>query len=555
MNHSGITNAEGLHFVPLGGVGEIGMNCCLYGWAGKWLMVDLGITFPNSGQPGIDVIMPDVGFAESLGEDLLGLVLTHAHEDHLGAVPHLWDRLRCPVWATPFAAEILRGKLIERGLDNELVPNEVALGGKLTIGDFDLQFISLTHSILEANALAIETPGGRVLHTGDWKLDPNPVVGLDYNEDALRELGDKGVLALIGDSTNATADGHSGSETDVQKVLSEICRERSGRIAITTFASNVARTVSAAAVAKACGRHLVLAGRSLWRSVAAARATGYLDDIGPFLEADEGGYLPPDKVLYLCTGCQGEPRGEMALIARGDHPDIVLGEDDTVIFSSKVIPGNEQPIYDMQNELIHAGVEVIGEKDAAVHVSGHPHRDELRRMYEWGKPTIAVPVHGEIRHLRAHAQVARDAGVPRGIVILNGDMLRLTADGPEIAAQVPVGRLHLDGSVIVPAGDEALRLRRKLGFAGGAVVTVVLNGEGDFLAAPKLLLQGVPLGTGGADLEDRILHSVEDAIEDLPRTGRRDDGRVEEAIRRGTRRHLRNYIDKRPVIEAQIIRV
>lgn len=549
------SQADGIYFVPLGGVGEIGMNCCLYGYGGKWLMVDLGITFPNPGQPGIDVIMPDLEFAESLGDDLLGLVLTHAHEDHLGAVPHLWERLRCPVWATPYTIEMLRGKLVEHDLVDDLIPTEVPLGGNVSIGDFDVEFISLTHSILEANALAIETPAGRLLHTGDWKLDPTPLIGADFDEAALKAFGDKGVLALIGDSTNATNEGHSGSEASVREALLELTRGRKGRIAVTTFASNVARIVTAAAVAKACDRHLVLVGRSLWRSVAVAQKTGYLKGVGPFMEADDGGYLPPDKVLYLCTGCQGEPRGAMARIAKGDHRDIVLGDGDTVIFSSKVIPGNEQPIFDMQNELLHAGVEVIGEKEAPVHVSGHPYRDELRRMYDWVKPQIAIPVHGEIRHLRAHGELAKDAGVPRGIVILNGEMLRLTPDGPELVDEVPVGRLHLDGSVLVPADDDALKVRRRLGFAGSAVVTLVFDGGGELLTSPRLLLQGVPFDEDAAGLDQRIVGSVRDAIDDLPQSARKDDGRVEEAVRRGTRRHLRDHMDKRCVIEAQIVRV
>jgi ribonuclease J len=548
-------DTDGIYFVPLGGVGEIGMNCCLYGYRGRWLMVDLGITFPNLTQPGIELIMPDLSFAEELGEDLLGLVLTHAHEDHLGAVPYLWDRLRCPVWATPFTAEILRGKLIEHGLDDDLLPIEVPLNGDISVGPFELRYISVTHSILEANALAIETPAGRILHTGDWKLDPDPLVGADYDETALRAFGSNGVLALFGDSTNATTEGHSGSEADVRKALVEICRNRAGRIAITTFASNIARTVTAAAVAEACDRHLVLVGRSLWRSVTAARETGYLGDVGPFLEADEGGYLPPDKVLYLCTGCQGEPRGAMARIARQEHPDVVMGPGDTVIFSSKVIPGNEQPIFNLQNGLIQAGVEVIGERDAPVHVSGHPNQDELRHMYQWVKPRIAVPVHGEIRHLRAHAEIAREEGVPRGIVVLNGDVLHLTGDGPEVVAQVPVGRLHLDGSVIVAADDEALRERRRLGFSGNAVVTLVLDRDGELLAAPKLLLQGVPLDEENGLLNHQIVTSVEDAVQDLPRSARRDDRRVEEAVRRGARRPLRAHMNKRPVVEAQIVRV
>jgi len=547
--------SEDLVFLPLGGAGEIGMNLNLYGHAGKWLMVDLGITFPGEEEPGIEVIVPDPAFIEERREDLLGIVVTHAHEDHLGAVHHLWRRLRCPVYATPFAAAVLRQKLAEAKLLGEVEVVEVPLGGSLQIGPFAIDFISITHSIPEPNALAIRTPVGTVLHTGDWKLDPAPLLGATTDEAALRRLGDAGVLAIVCDSTNVFSPGTSGSESEVRETLMRLVEGRQGRVAITTFASHSARVQTVAEVARAHGRQLCVVGRSLWRLLEAARTAGYLRDIGPLLQDTEGGWLPPDKVLYLCTGCQGEPRGAMARIAAGQHQHVVLEAGDVAIFSSKVIPGNEIAIARMHDRLAVAGVEVIGEGDARVHVSGHPCRDELARMYQWARPHIAVPVHGELRHLHEHARLAASLQVPQVCVAANGQVLRLGPGEPEIVAEVPAGRLYLDGKALVGRDDAGFRARRKLVHNGAVVVTLVLDPAGRLAVPPVLLPQGIAGAGVVADIESRGATAVAAAVEAMPKAARREDERLADATRNALRRLLKAATDKRPAIEVQVLRL
>jgi ribonuclease J len=544
-----------LIFLPLGGSGEIGMNMNLYGFAGQWLLVDLGVTFADGEQPGIDLITPDPTYIAERRDDLAGLIITHAHEDHLGAVAHLWPRLRCPVWATPFAAALLRNKLEEAGLLREVPLHIIEPGENLQIGPFGLDFIPLTHSTLEMNALAIRTEAGLVLHTGDWKLDPNPLVGPKSDEEALRRLGDEGVMAMIGDSTNALVDGTSGSELDVRDKLMEICANRKGRIAVATFASNVARIDTVAKVAAAHDRHLVLVGRSLWRIMAAARECGYLDDMAPPLKDDEGAYLPPDKVMFMCTGCQGESRAALARIASGEHRHVMFEKDDLVIFSSRVIPGNEMAISRVQNRLLWNGVEVIGEKERGVHVSGHPCRDELAEMYRLVRPKIAVPVHGEYKHMLAHAELARSMQVPEAMVIENGQALRLTPGAVEVVAEVQSGRCFVDGDVVVPANDDGVRARRKLMFSGSGVVVLVADRDGELLADPELILQGLATDNGATSLLVEGMRVVEDAVDDLPKSARRDDGRMIDAARVALRRLIRDRLGKRAVVEARIIRV
>jgi len=544
-----------LIFLPLGGSGEIGMNMNLYGYDGKWLLVDLGITFADGEQPGIDLITPDPTFIAERKDDLAGLIITHAHEDHLGAVAHLWPRLRCPVWATPFAAALLRNKLEEAGLLRAVPLHVIEPGEQLQIGPFGIDFVPLTHSTLEMNALAIRTDAGLVLHTGDWKLDPEPLVGPKSDEDALRRLGDEGVMAMIGDSTNALNEGTSGSEGEVRETLMDLCANRTGRIAVATFASNVARIDTVAKVAAAHGRHLVLVGRSLWRILAAAQECGYLQDIAPPLKDDEGAYLPPDKVMFLCTGCQGEARAALARIASGNHRHVVFEIDDLVIFSSRVIPGNEMSISRVQNRLLWNGVEVIGEKERGVHVSGHPCRDELAEMYRLVRPKIAVPVHGEYKHMLAHAELARSLQVPEAVVIENGQALRLQPGGVEVVAEVQSGRCFVDGDVVVPANDDGVRTRRKLSFSGSGVVILVADREGELLADPELVLQGLASDDGKAPLAEEGARVVEEAVDDLPNSARRDDGRMTEAARIALRRLIRDRLGKRAVVEARIIRV
>ena len=544
-----------LIFLPLGGSGEIGMNMNLYGYGGKWLLVDLGITFADGEQPGIDLITPDPTFIAERKDDLAGLIITHAHEDHLGAVAHLWPRLRCPIWATPFAAALLRNKLEEAGLLRAVPLHVIEPGEQLQIGPFGIDFVPLTHSTLEMNALAIRTDAGLVLHTGDWKLDPEPLVGPKSDEDALRRLGDEGVMAMIGDSTNALNEGTSGSEGEVRETLMDLCANRTGRIAVATFASNIARIDTVAKVAAAHDRHLVLVGRSLWRILAAAQECGYLQDIAPPLKDDEGAYLPPDKVMFLCTGCQGEARAALARIASGNHRHVVFEKDDLVIFSSRVIPGNEMSISRVQNRLLWNGVEVIGEKERGVHVSGHPCRDELAEMYRLVRPKIAVPVHGEYKHMLAHAELARSLQVPEAVVIENGQALRLQPGGVEVVAEVQSGRCFVDGDVVVPANDDGVRTRRKLSFNGGGVVILVADREGELLADPELVLQGLASDDGKAPLAEEGARVVEEAVDDLPNSARRDDGRMTEAARIALRRLIRDRLGKRAVVEARIIRV
>jgi ribonuclease J len=544
-----------LIFLPLGGCGEIGMNLNLYGFGGKWLMVDLGITFADETLPGVDVVTPDPTFIEERRDDLVGLILTHAHEDHLGAVPWLWPRLKCPIYATPFAAAVLRRKLDERQQPASGPLHVVPLGGRIALPPFDVELISLTHSIPEPNALAIRTPVGTVMHTGDWKIDPEPLIGEVADEVALRRLGDAGVLAMVCDSTNVFVPGVSGSEGRVRERLIELVADRAGRVAITAFASNIARVKIAADVARSHGRHLAIVGRSMWRMTDAARETGYLGDIGPVLDDVEGAHLPPGKVLYLCTGSQGEPRGALARIAANDHPNVVLDPGDVVIFSSRVIPGNERAIARIQNLLAGRGVGMVNDRDGLVHVSGHPNRDELAQMYQWIRPRIAVPVHGELRHLVEHAALARQLQVPHGAVLANGQALRLAPGPHELVGEVQAGRWVVDGAALQPASHGAVRARRKLGFDGGGVVTLVADAAGRLLAPPTLVLQGVPSPDGDEALRDEALAAVDAAIRALPAGARADDGRLGEAARLAVRRTVRARVGKKPAVEAQVIRI
>ncbi len=555
--------ADDLLFLPLGGAGEIGMNLNLYCYDGQWLMVDLGITFADDTIPGIDVVLPDPRFIVEHRDDLLGIVLTHAHEDHLGAVPYLWTQLRCPVYATPFTAEVLRRKLaggdgMMAGIE-DLVITEVPLGGSLTLGPYEIEFISLTHSIPEPNALAIKTPAGTVLHTGDWKIDPDPLVGAVTDEAALRRWADDGVLAMVCDSTNVFRDGESGSEADVRANLIELIGGLTGRVAVGCFASNVARVATIAAAAEAAGRHVALVGRSLWRITEAARVTGYLEDLPPLLTDRDGGLLPPDKVLYLCTGCQGEPRAALSRIASNNHPHITLGEGDTVIFSSKIIPGNELAINRLQNRLIGLGVEIMTEDDHDIHVSGHPCRDELAQMYRWVKPRISVPVHGEARHLLEHARYARTLQVPESVVVENGDLLRLAPGPAEVVDHVHSGRLLVDGKRLLSTESDVIRARRRLMNNGVAFVTLVLDGDGELMAEPRVVAQGVfstddPDEEGAAALIDAA-EAVRTALAALPRRARDNDETVGEAARIAARRALNPERDKRPVVEVQVVRI
>ncbi|MCZ6586718.1 MAG: ribonuclease J [Alphaproteobacteria bacterium] len=545
-----------LLFLPLGGTGEIGMNLNLYGHAGKWLMIDCGVTFGDDNAPGVEVIMPDPDFIERRRDSLVALVLTHAHEDHLGAVPYLWKRLRCPVYATPFTATVLRKKLEEAGLLGEVPLNVIGMSERFTIAPFDLQLITLTHSIPEPNAVVLRTPLGTVLHTGDWKLDPDPLIGDTTDEAALKQLGEDGVLAMIGDSTNALVEGASGSEAEVRDSLLALVGEFKTRVTVACFASNIARVQTIAEVAAAHGRSVVLAGRSLWRITEAARATGYLADIAPFVPEKEAAALPRDKILLISTGSQGEPRAALPRIARDDHPHIKLVENDVVIFSSRIIPGNEVSIGRLQNQLASMGVKVITERDHFVHVSGHPARDELIHMYQWVRPSIAVPVHGEARHLYGHAELARACQVPFTPIIANGDVLRLSPDGPEIVAQVHTGRLAVDGTELIAIEDETLRSRNRMLRNGFAILTLAVDQSGRVLDEPQLSAPGI-LGDSDSDfdLADDIIDDVLEMISGLPPAQRRDDEALSEQARRVVRRGFRDRRGKNPPTEVHLVRL
>ncbi len=551
-----VPGKDDLFFLPLGGTGEIGMNLNLYGHAGKWLMIDCGVTFGNDTAPGVDVIMPDPDFIERRRDNLVALVLTHAHEDHIGAVPYLWKRLRCPVYATPFTAAVLREKLEEAGLLGEVPLTVIGMSERFEIAPFDLQLITLTHSIPEPNAVVLRTSLGTVVHTGDWKLDPAPLIGDTTDEAALKQLGEDGVLAMIGDSTNALVEGESGSEAAVRDSLMALVGEFKTRVVVACFASNIARVQTIAEVAAAHGRAVVLAGRSLWRITEAARATGYLGDIAPFVPEEEAAALPRDKVLLICTGSQGEPRAALPRIARDDHPNVKLAKDDVVIFSSRIIPGNEVSIGRLQNQLASMGVKVITERDHFVHVSGHPARDELIHMYQWVRPSIAVPVHGETRHLYGHAELARACQVPHTPIIANGDMVRLSADGPEIVAQVQTGRLAVDGTELIAMEDETLRSRIRMLRNGFAVLTLAVDQSGRVLDEPQLSAPGI-LGDSDSDfdLADDIIDDVLEMISELPPARRRDDAALSEQVRRVVRRGFRERRGKNPTTQVHLVRL
>ena len=543
-----------LVLLALGGIGEIGMNCYCYGVGPaddrEWLMVDLGVKFGEASEPGIDVVLPDVSFIAGDRRNLSGLVLTHAHEDHIGAVAWLWPQLRCPVYCTPFAAEILKLKLKEAGLDEEVPVRVQAVGSRFKVGSFELEFIAVTHSIPEPTALLIETKQGRILHSGDWKIDRKPVLGAGMDEKRLREIGDQGVDVLVCDSTNVLREGHSPSESDVAATIMKIVREAKGRVAVTTFASHVDRISSAVRAARATGREVVVAGRAMRNTIEAARTCGYLRDAGEFLDEEEFGYLPPDKIMLLCTGSQGEPRAAIARIAEDQHPHVALETGDLVIFSSRTIPGNEKEVSLVHNNLAKLDIDIITSDDALVHTSGHPRQEELRLFYEWLRPRALVPMHGEPRHLRAQAKFAKSCGIAETLIPLDGHLARLCPAPVRNVDEAPSGRLHVDGKLIVPAEDGPAKQRRKLSFAGIVFVSVAIDAKLQLADDLQLIADGLPAG-----LEDDLLDAADEAFASMPKPRRKDDEQLAETLRVAIRRAADRIWGKKPIVKVAVVRV
>ena len=551
-----------LVFLPLGGSNEIGMNFNLYGFgpphARKWIVVDLGITFGDQTTPGVEVILPDPTFIEEHADDILGIVLTHAHEDHIGAVAWLWPRLKAPVYATPFTAFLLREKLRDAGLLDAVKITEVALGGTIKLGPFTLDLITLTHSIPEPNGLAIRTPLGVILHTGDWKIDPDPLLGGVTDVDAIRRLGDEGVLAMVCDSTNVFVDGSAGSEAEVREALVKLIAGLKGKVAVGCFASNVARMDSVIRAAEAAGRRVCLVGRSMHRMSSAAKSVGLMADVQAFVSENEAGYFPENKILYLCTGSQGEARAALSRISEGTHPHITLGQGDHCIFSSRVIPGNEIPIRNLQNKLADRGVRLYTERDhPGIHVSGHPCRDELAQMYHWARPQIAIPTHGERRHLLEHCALARDLQVPQALAPRNGDMVRLAPGRAEIIDEVPSGRLYVDAGVVTPENGDALKERRHAAFNGVLTVAVVLDAKGRIASGPQVRALGLP-GDADYPLEDALddlAEEAEQALKRIPAEVRDNDETIETAMSRAVKKAAYRIWERRPVVETTVLRI
>ena len=543
---------DGLAFLPLGGTGEIGMNLNLYRCDGAWLAVDCGIGFGGSEFPEVEIMMADPAFIAERRDKLVGLVITHAHEDHIGAVAHLWRQLRVPVYATPFAVAVLKRKLGEAGLLNEVRLHTIAPGGRFQLGPFDLQFLPVAHSIPEAQALVLRTPYGTVLHTGDWKIDHEPLVGPPSDEAAFAALGEEGVLAMVCDSTNAMVDGHSGSEAEVQESLDRLIEGLNGRVAVTCLASNVARVQTVALAAQKAGRHVALVGRSLRNIEAAARECGYLKGVPEFVQEEDAGSIPDDNLLLLCTGSQGEPRSALARISADTHPNIAMGEGDTVIFSSRMIPGNERGIISVQDALVRRGVRVITDDDHMTHVSGHPAREELRTLYRLVKPQIAVPVHGEWRHMSAHAELARQSGA-MPILLEDGDVLRLSGNNPEVIDSAPVGRLALDGNRLVPLNGGVLTARRRMLFNGVVLGSSVMDKAGRLVGKPQVSAPG--LFEADDPEQTRVTAAFAEGLAGLPAGLRGDDAALAEAARSALRRALGRRLQKRPMVDVHLLRV
>ena len=552
-------NEEELFFCPLGGSGEIGMNMNLYAYGNenekKWIIVDMGVAFADEAIPGVDLILPDAGFIIEKKEDLLGIVLTHAHEDHIGSVSHIWPSLKCKLYATPFTAALIVEKFKEKKIDISPYLNVVALNSKIKLGHFEIDFVTLTHSILEPNGLCIKTPVGTILHTGDWKIDPNPLIGKKIDEEKLKKIGDDGVAAMICDSTNVFSPGRAGSESEVRESLLRIIEPKTNRILITSFASNVARMETIFYCAKKTGRNICLVGRSMQRIYKAAKKCGYLKDLIIPLEPKDAKKLEKNNILYLATGSQGEPMGAMNRIINGTHPEVNLEKGDCVIFSSKIIPGNEKKLYHLQNLIVKNKIEIITEENAFVHVSGHPNRDDLKDMYKWVKPKCVIPVHGEHRHMVEHASFAKEMQVPKTLLIENGDIVKiLPGSNPQIVDKAPSGKVYLDGSINVETDSQSIKDRKNLSANGYLEITLIVSENGK-IKKPVISYKGIPEG----EEDDPFIFDMEDEILNICRTfsiqNKNQQKNLIETIKQNCRRIVREKTGKKPFTNINIARI
>ena len=541
-------------FSPVGGVGQIGMNFYLYGSQGKWIIVDLGITFGNSEEtPGIDIILPNPEFVKRNKKNLLGIIITHAHEDHIGAVGHLWPQLQCPVYATPFASAVLKRKLKELKIKPKFLKN-ISLDSSFKLGPFEIDVISTTHSIPEPNALGIKTKFGNILHTGDWKIDPQPLVGRNFNQEKLESFGKKGVLAIVSDSTNSNVEGHSGSEEKLRESLIKIIKRTKNRIAITSFSSNLARLETFAHIANESGRAAALCGRSLWTMYKAALDSGYLRNIKPFLDEREAMEYPREQTLLICTGSQGEPRAALSRIANDMHQNIFLEEGDTVIFSSKVIPGNERSITKVQNDLKERNINVVTESDEFVHVSGHPQVEELKKMYNWIKPKIVIPVHGEYHHLKSNVEIAKKCGIKSGLILKNGLLLKIAPGEPKVLGEIPSGRLMLDGKKIIPINEEAIKNRKKMLYNGTILISLALNKKNKIISKPVISSKGFFNNENIKNFEKNLASIINSFLKELQNKKFIEEP-LKEKINAFSRKFFKKSLDMKPIIEIHIIKI
>ena len=552
-------NKEELLFCPLGGSGEIGMNMNLYAYGKednqKWIVVDMGVTFADDSIPGIDLIFPDPGFILDKKEDILGIVLTHAHEDHIGAVAHIWPSLKCKMYATPFTAELIQEKFKEKKIDISQHLKVVPLNSKIKLGPFEIDFVTLTHSILEPNGLSISTPLGTILHTGDWKIDPNPLIGGTIDQKKLKEIGEKGVESMICDSTNIFNPGRAGSESDVRNSLLKIMEIKTQRILVTSFASNVARMESIFYCAKKTGRSICLVGRSMNRIYKAAKKCGYLKGLLEPLEPRNSKKIAKNKILYLATGSQGEPMGAMNRIVNGTHPEVFLESGDCVIFSSKIIPGNEKKLYQLQNKIVKNNIEIISEENAFVHVSGHPNRDDLKDMYKWVKPQCVIPVHGEHRHMVEHIAFAKEMQIPKTLQVENGDIIRiLPGNSPQIIDKAPSGRMYLDGNLSVDLDSQSIKERRNISINGYLEITLIVSNNGK-IKKPIISFKGIPESSEN----ENFIFDMEDEIFSICRKfsleSKNQEKNLIETIKKNCRRIVKDKTGKKPFTNINIARI